>query len=71
MDTKEMRMVCLSLILIKKCGKRDVVVLATLRAGMSVKEDERIKPDFTPFDVLMSLSCILTMQPKWKPNAGD
>lgn len=59
-----MRMVCLSLILIKKCGKRDVVVLATLRAGMSVTEDERIKPDFTPFDVLMSLSCILTMQPK-------
>lgn len=58
-----MRMVCLSLILIKKCGKRDVVVLATLRAGMSVTEDERIKPDFTPFDVLMS-SCILTMQPK-------
>ena len=45
MDTKEMRMVCLSLILIKKSGKCNVVILRTLRAGVSVTGDERIKPD--------------------------
>lgn len=40
-----MRILCLSLILLKKSGKSNSVILTTLRAGVSVTGDERIKPN--------------------------